>query len=777
MLIFITLTVKIKVFEYPFFGIDVRSNSCELLRARPKTIQIKTISILKLDIQWRVSMKLRTIHKASLAAVALLSSSCFSQTLSTTADFAPEIKDVSQFEQAQMVTIASKKSFSAVLAKQVNQNSLTSQGLDAADTNQIIIRKPGASFIKVHFSQFQIPEGGYVEVRNMDGTQIHTYGPNNSSLKTSDTSIGDDGSNKFSALSIVGEVAVVEYFSNGSSNNDYKIKIDHIMEGYPTETVEQTAQADTWGTTEIRSTCGANERRDVQCWAGTNPTEFERARPVARLLINGSGLCTAWRVGSDNHMFTNEHCVGSQSELSNTEVWFNYQNTACGGSTLEPTTIVTGNNLLKTDYTLDYTLFTINNFNDVSNFGYFGLDVRDAVSQELIYIPQHGSGNPKELSIESDQNTGGMCRVDSVLANGRGTNTDMGYMCDTIGGSSGSPVLARSSNKVIALHHFGGCENQGVRIAEIWPQVSSYFGGVIPDGDNSTPTGDPVAGFSYTANQLSVAFTDSSTDSDGTITSRSWDFGDGGSSTSTNPSHTYSSAGTYTVSLTVTDNDGKTDSTNQSVTVSDTQQGQLTKGVPVTGISGSQGDEVNYWIDVPAGQKNLTFDISGGTGDADVYVRFGSEPTTSTYDCRPYRNGNTENCTFASPQTGRYYVMIRAYSTYSGVQLVADYQENSGGNSIEHPNLSGSTGDWKHYTLDVTAGSSSLNAAITGGSGDADLYVRFGSEPTTGSYDCRPYRNGNEETCSVTNPQAGTWYISVRAYSTYSGVTLTGESQ
>lgn len=722
-------------------------------------------------------MKLSIKQKASLAAVALLSSSCFSQTLSTEANFAPEIKDVSQFKQAQMVKIASKKSFSAVLAHQVNANGLSSQGLDAADNRQIIIRKPGASFIKVHFSQFQIPEGSYVEVRNMDGTQIHTYGGDSPSLTTSDAAIGDDGNNKFSALSIIGDVAVVEYFPGATSSQNYQVKIDHIMQGYPSETIEQMTQADTWGTTEIRSTCGVNERRDVQCWAGSNPTEFERTRPVARLLINGSGLCTAWRVGADNHMFTNEHCVGSQSALSNTEVWFNYQNTACGGSTLEPTTIVTGNDLLKMDYTLDYTLFTINNFSSVSSFGYFGLDVRDAVSQELIYIPQHGSGNPKELSIESDQNTGGLCRVDHPLANGRGTNTDMGYMCDTIGGSSGSPVLASSSNKVIALHHFGGCPNQGVRIAEIWPQVSSFFGGVIPDGDN-TSNGDPVAGFSYSANQLNVDFTDSSSDSDGTITSRSWDFGDGNSSSATNPSHTYASAGTYSVSLTVTDNDGKSDTATQGVTVSDTQQGQLTKGIQVTGISGSQGETVNYWIDVPAGQKNLTFDISGGSGDADIYVRFGAEPTTSAYDCRPYRSGNTENCTFATPQTGRYYVMIRAYSTFSGVQLVADYQEDSGGgNSIEHPNLSASTGDWKHYTLDVTAGSSSLNAAITGGSGDADLYVRFGAEPTTSSYDCRPYRNGNEETCSFTNPQAGTWYISVRAYRTYSGVTLTGDSQ
>ncbi|GAP66722.1 protease [Mizugakiibacter sediminis] len=86
----------------------------------------------------------------------------------------------------------------------------------------------------------------------------------------------------------------------------------------------------------------------------------------------------------------------------------------------------------------------------------------------------------------------------------------------------------------------------------------------IGGGGGNVP---PVANFSYVANGLTVNFTDSSTDSDGTIASRSWNFGDGATSTATNPSHTYAAAGTYTVSLTVTDNGGATNTKTQSVTV------------------------------------------------------------------------------------------------------------------------------------------------------------------------------------------------------------------
>ncbi len=99
----------------------------------------------------------------------------------------------------------------------------------------------------------------------------------------------------------------------------------------------------------------------------------------------------------------------------------------------------------------------------------------------------------------------------------------------------------------------------------------------------------------------------------------------------------------------------------------------LDNGVPVTGLSGSTGNQQFWTMNVPSGATNLSFQISGGTGDADLYVRFGAAPTTSTYDCRPYLNGNNETCSFPSPSAGTWHVMLRAYSTYSGVSLVGSY--------------------------------------------------------------------------------------------------------
>jgi serine protease len=111
--------------------------------------------------------------------------------------------------------------------------------------------------------------------------------------------------------------------------------------------------------------------------------------------------------------------------------------------------------------------------------------------------------------------------------------------------------------------------------------------------------------------------------------------------------------------------------------------GVLTKGVAVTGLSATTGNSVNYTMAVPAGATNLTFTMSGGTGDADLYVRFGSAPTDTTYTCRPYLSGNNETCTIAAPSAGTYHVRVKAYSSFSGVSLVGNYTEGGGGGTVQ----------------------------------------------------------------------------------------------
>jgi secreted trypsin-like serine protease len=87
--------------------------------------------------------------------------------------------------------------------------------------------------------------------------------------------------------------------------------------------------------------------------------------------------------------------------------------------------------------------------------------------------------------------------------------------------------------------------------------------------------------------------------------------------------------------------------------------------------------------------------------------------------------------------------------------------------------LSGASGSFTHRTVSVPAGTLALSVVVRGGTGDADLYVRQTSAPTTSTYNCRPYQGGNSEFCTIDAPAAGTWYVSLRGYSAYSGASLT----
>ncbi|MGV8931857.1 MAG: M4 family metallopeptidase [Luteimonas sp.] len=301
-----------------------------------------------------------------------------------------------------------------------------------------------------------------------------------------------------------------------------------------------------------------------------------------------------------------------------------------------------------------------------------------------------------------------------LLANKAGWNTQKAFQ-----------VFARANRDYWTAstnYNQGACGVQraagdyGYSVADAVSAFSSV--GVTASGTNCGSTGNtaPVANFSSAVNGLAVAFTDSSSDSDGTIASRSWDFGDGTSSTATNPSKTYATAGTYSVTLTVTDNGNLTATKTSSVTVSGGGGGgtELTNGVAVTGLAATSGNALTYTLVVPAGASGLKFVTSGGSGDADMYVKFGSAPTDSSYDCRPYIGGNAETCSIATAQAGTYYVRVKAYSSFSGLSLTGSYTTGGGGGSQTYSNGTDVTiSDNATVTSTITVSGRSGNASAS----------------------------------------------------------------
>ena len=109
----------------------------------------------------------------------------------------------------------------------------------------------------------------------------------------------------------------------------------------------------------------------------------------------------------------------------------------------------------------------------------------------------------------------------------------------------------------------------------------------------------------------------------------------------------------------------------------------LTNGVAVSNLSDAIDNLKHFYIDVPSGVTSLTITTSGGTGDADLYTRLDSLPTTSSFDCAPALDGNAETCTFLNPVTGRYYATLYAVAAYSGVTLQASFVVASATQSVQ----------------------------------------------------------------------------------------------
>ncbi|WP_444997011.1 pre-peptidase C-terminal domain-containing protein [Aliikangiella sp. IMCC44359] len=202
----------------------------------------------------------------------------------------------------------------------------------------------------------------------------------------------------------------------------------------------------------------------------------------------------------------------------------------------------------------------------------------------------------------------------------------------------------------------------------------------------------------------------------------------------------------------------------------------IKNGAPWSGISNyTKGTDYFYKIDVPYGAKDIKFEMSGGTGDADLYVKFKTPSTNTSWDCRPYKEGNNETCDMTSTR-GTYYIRINAYSEFSDVTLKASYTGGVDTVGADVKNISVSKGKWLRYTYKLPVGLASMTVSIAGKNGDADLYVTKAAKSTGSIFDCRPYRTGSNESCTFNYPASGTWYLDIYGAEAATGVTLKVET-
>ncbi|WP_182911242.1 collagenase [Pseudoalteromonas gelatinilytica] len=291
-----------------------------------------------------------------------------------------------------------------------------------------------------------------------------------------------------------------------------------------------------------------------------------------------------------------------------------------------------------------------------------------------------------------------------------------------------------------------------------------------------------------------ISFTSNgSNDSDGSIASYQWNFGDGSSSNLANPTHSYTSAGEYTITLTVVDNEGASQTVTTVATIeadSSVDDGVLLNNQPIN-ISGAQDEFLYFTFDVPSGASDLMFNLTGGTGDADLYVSFEAAPSEAIYDCRPYIGGNEESCTINPAQVGRYHVMVRGYNAFDNVQLTASFTQvtsnvpdvcaSQGSRSSGRLNdgevicLGNSDPMW--FSIADVQGQNGIAITTANGSGDLSLSYAASGWPNGNNEVAESNNSGNGE-CIYISGQSEYWgYLKVAGNSTGASLVVDFNSQ
>lgn len=365
----------------------------------------------------------------------------------------------------------------------------TQAGAEAALVWRQEISWPEASYIAPHFQRFDLPAGAYAIVRSPNGERSWRY---------TGKGKGDLGVTKgFWGLHIPGDTAVLEVYSRTPLAAGAVI-VDSFAHGYPAPRWEISKESFEAGAEAL---CGADDSEWAKCYEGT--TIYDKSRAVLRLLINGSSACTGWLVGDAGHVLTNEHCVGTSSDAQNTDYEVMAEGSSCTTSCASfgacPGTILaTSGTLVKVNASLDYALIQLP-VNPTATYGFFQMRNSGAVVDERIYIPGHPSAYGKKLAVRSTHSSdpSGFCEVYNTNATPcSGGPGDVGYYCDTQGGSSGSPVVGYSDHAVVSLHHCANCPNRGVPITAV---ISDLGASLPPNSTVGTAPPPPACGASGTA--------------------------------------------------------------------------------------------------------------------------------------------------------------------------------------------------------------------------------------------------------------------------------------
>lgn len=467
------------------------------------------------------------------------------------------------------------------------------------------VRSEGAAALQFRIYGFFLPPRAELWVYNAAG---ETHGPY--------TWAGPDGTREFWTHSVSGAEAFVQLRMRGPVTQGDLRRLGFVIADVA-HVDDASLRGGGPGASSAAGFCSFNAScvESGEC-AGS---EWNNARnAVAHIRFVSGGwvyICSGGLVASSGspgpYFLTANHCISRSREASSMEAYFRYRSTTgcsasptgCSGPGSSPRTL--GATIVSTNRTSDYTLLRLSQAAPSGSYflGWSTTAVANTHNTAL-YRLSHPAGAPQAYSTHSVDTSKGTC-----------TSWPRGswiYSRDTFGategGSSGSPVLNSGAQIVGQLSGACGfnvsdnCDRESN--ATVDGAFASYYSAVAPYLGPASSNQPPTAAFTYSCDELACDFDGrASFDADGTIASYSWNFGDSGIASGAQTNHTFA-PGTYTVTLQVTDDDGDTGTTSQSITVSQ---------APPSGISlTASGYKVK-------GLQKASLTWSGATPSVDIY--------------------------------------------------------------------------------------------------------------------------------------------------------------
>ena len=682
-----------------------------------------------------------------------------------------------------------------------------------------IVGREGTSNLNLGFGLFKLPPSARLLVYSSDGR---------SRLRAFTAADNEDHGQLWTAPLPTDDL-VVELTVPAKERPFVQLELSAVNQGYRG-----------FGTSSLDKSGSCN--LDVAC-LDAGDTWREEMRAVAVISTGGSTFCTGSLLNNtagDRKMYfiTANHCSITSSNAPSLVAYWNYQNSFCrtpgssqsgaaGDGAL--TQFHTGSFFRASYAASDMTLVELDD-PAVTAFNHYwagwdrGTGNPTCTAAAPCAAIHHPSTDEKRITyVTTNMAT---TSYNNPSSPGDGTHLWAHWATDPPGpfsvpgvtepGSSGSPLYNAAGRFVGQLH--GGpssCGATGDNLSDYYGRMSvswtgggtsstrlsnwldsgntgaTTIGGLDTGGGGCTPPAAPT-GLSATAasaSQINLSWGASSGATSYTVL-RSATSGGPYSSVGTSATTSFGNGGLScgtTYYYVVTASNGSCSSGNSAqaqATTAACTGNVLQNGVPVSGVSGAAGSQQLWTIAVPAGASNLQIRTTGGSGDADLYVRFGAAPTLTTYNCRPYTGGNTETCTFATPSTGTYHVMLHGYAAYSGLTLTGSYSTGSSCTAVSEvePNnsrtapqalsatcnqISGTflndtaTGQEDFYSISLPAGRT-VTALLNGLSVDYDLYIY---NSTTGSAVAQSTAGGTTaDQASWTNSGGSAVNVYVRVY-------------